>query len=57
MSVLDEIIESISDTIAAMGLPLINRSLVHGLLNKNREIIKKWLKKNRNLINQYLKTL
>ena len=57
MTKLDEIIESISDTIAAMGLPLINRSLVHGLLNKNREMIKKWLKKNRNLITQYLKTL
>ena len=57
MTKLDEIIESISDTIAAMGIPLFSWSVVHGLLNKNREMIKKWLKKNRNLINQYLKTL
>ena len=57
MTKLDEIIESISDTIAAMGIPLFSWSVVHGLLNKNREMIKKWLKKNRNLITQYLKTL
>ena len=57
MTKFDEIIESISDTIAAMGLPLINRSFVHGLLNKNRELIKEWLKKNRNLLQNYLKTL
>ena len=57
MNKLDEIIESIADTLVAMNLPLMNRSLVHGLLTKNKEMIKEWLKKNKNLISQFLKTL
>ena len=57
MTRLDEIIESIADTLVAMNLPLMNRSLVHGLLTKNKEMIEKWLKKNRNLLKNYLKTL
>ena len=57
MTRLDEIIESIADTLVAMNLPLMNRSLVHGLLTKNKEMIKEWLKKNKSLISQFLKTL
>ena len=57
MSKLDEIIESIADTMAAMNIPLMNRSLVYGLLKKNKEMIKEWLKKNKNLLSQFLKTL
>ena len=54
MNRLDEIIESIADTMAAMNIPLMNRSLVHGLLEKNKEMIKEWLKKNRKLLKNYL---